>query len=402
MIIVLMGVAGSGKTTVGTRLAAALGCLYLDGDALHPGANIEKMMRGLPLTDADRQPWLEALHSRLFDAFHNRVGLVVGCSALKRAYRARLRSGVPITWVYLKADKELIRSRLRGRVGHFFQADLIASQFAELEEPSNAIVVDVSPPVAEIVEQILHELRDVPDVKVFANEAELAAGIAVAAGGIIEEAVDRFARCSVVLSGGESPKPFHRRLATDFHDRIRWDDVHFFWGDERCVPYDDERSNYRMARDTLLDHVPYRPENAHPMPTGFADPDTAAREYEATLKAFFGEDEPRFDLVVLGLGADGHTASLFPYSPALAENERWVAAVPDPPTPPIRLTLTLPALNRSEHTFFLVTGAGKAEAVARVLSGRVESESHPAAGILPLQGRLVWWLDREAAAEIGT
>lgn len=155
MIIVVMGVAGSGKTTVGTKLAAALHCAFLEGDGLHSQANVEKMSHGIPLTDADRAPWLEAIHSRMCDAFTAGQSLIVACSALKRSYRAKLGEGLPATWVYLKGSAEVIRSRLEHRAHHFMKANMLASQFEVLEEPSDAIIVDIAQPPDAIVEQIL-------------------------------------------------------------------------------------------------------------------------------------------------------------------------------------------------------------------------------------------------------
>jgi gluconokinase len=154
-IIVVMGVAGSGKTTVGTLLANAMHCAFLEGDSLHPAANVEAMSHGVPLTDADRAPWLAAIHARLLDAFTRGQCLVVGCSALKRSYRTVLAEGIPITWVYLKGSAGLIRSRLPHRTGHYMKADMLASQFEALEEPSDALVVDISQSPRAIVEQIL-------------------------------------------------------------------------------------------------------------------------------------------------------------------------------------------------------------------------------------------------------
>ena len=158
-IVVVMGVAGSGKTTVGTMLAEAMHCAYLEGDSLHSPANVEKMTHGIPLTDADRAPWLAAIHARLLDVFRHGESLVVGCSALKRSYRTVLADGIPITWVYLKGSAALIRSRLQHRSGHYMKADMLASQFDALEEPSDALIVDVSPPPGVIVERILTELH---------------------------------------------------------------------------------------------------------------------------------------------------------------------------------------------------------------------------------------------------
>ena len=158
-IVVVMGVAGSGKTTVGTMLADAMHCGFLEGDSLHPAANVEEMSHGIALTDAERAPWLAAIHAHLLDSFTRGECLVVGCSALKQAYRTVLAGGIPITWVYLKGSAALIRSRLQHRTGHYMKADMLASQFKALEEPSDALVVDVSQSPGAIVEQILAELR---------------------------------------------------------------------------------------------------------------------------------------------------------------------------------------------------------------------------------------------------
>jgi gluconokinase len=154
MIIVVMGVAGAGKSTVGQLLADALRCEFLDGDSLHPSANIEKMTRGIPLTDADRAPWLAAIHSRILDSFQRGQCLVVACSALKRQYRDILDRGVAITWVYLKGSEDVIRARLLERQHHFFKAQMLASQFADLEEPADAIVIDVGIAPSIAVRQI--------------------------------------------------------------------------------------------------------------------------------------------------------------------------------------------------------------------------------------------------------
>jgi gluconokinase len=159
MIIVVMGVTGSGKTTVGTMLADVMKCPFLEGDALHSQENIDKMSHGIPLTDADRAPWLSAIHGRIVDASERGQDLVVGCSALRQQYRKVLADGVPITWVYLKGSLELIRSRVKHRKSHFMKADMLASQFAALEEPSDAVVADVSAPPSAIVQQIMTQLH---------------------------------------------------------------------------------------------------------------------------------------------------------------------------------------------------------------------------------------------------
>ena len=174
LIIVVIGVAGSGKTTIGTMLAAAMKCTFLAGDSLHPQENIDKMSHGIPLTDSDRGPWLSAIHARMLDYFERGQDLIVGCSALKQSYRRVLAKGIPITWVYLKGSRALIRSRLARRSNHFMKVDLLASQFDALEEPDDALIVDVSATPSVIVEHILSQLRrpsyagaaDTPDKRV--------------------------------------------------------------------------------------------------------------------------------------------------------------------------------------------------------------------------------------------
>jgi 6-phosphogluconolactonase len=175
--------------------------------------------------------------------------------------------------------------------------------------------------------------------------------------------------------------------------------VHVFWGDERYVSADDPASNYRMAKETLLDHVPCPPANVYPMPTHFPSADAAARDYEKTLRNYFGSDWPHFDLSLLGFGEDGHTASLFPNSPVLGERMRWVVAVETPAEPSWRLTLTLPAITRAANTYVLVTGSKKASALHQVLTGVADPITYPAAGVRLAEGTLIWWVDRGAAGQ---
>jgi 6-phosphogluconolactonase len=396
-VIVVMGVAGSGKTTVGQRLAQALACDFLEGDLLHPPANVESMRRGVALTDRDREPWLDRLHDRMLAAVRAGERLVVACSALKEAYRTRLARGVPTTWVYLKAEASIIRERLEGRRGHFFDAALLSSQFADLEEPADAIVVNAALAPEAIVRNIVQHLRAAADVRVFANPEGLSQGVAAGCADVMNAAVRARGRCSIALSGGSTPMATHRLLATEFHDRIPWDRVHVFWGDERYVPHDDPRSNYRMARETLLDHVPCPPAQIHPVPTHFANAADAAADYEQTLRRHF-DRAARFDLAIMGMGPDGHTASLFPHAAALTERSRWVLAVAGTAEPALRVTLTIPAFAASRTMYFLVTGAEKSNPVARVLSGRADGSSYPAAALMEAAPQAVWWLDAAAAS----
>ena len=199
---------------------------------------------------------------------------------------------------------------------------------------------------------------------------------------------------------GRTPRILYSVLASRFRDQIPWAHVHVFWGDERYVAHTDVHSNYRMAAAALLDRVPCPAANVHPMPTHLAAADAAAREYEATLRRYFASESPQFDLVLLGLGTEGHTTSLFPGSSAVAERTRWVVAVTVPAEPPERLTPTVPALTGSAHTYFLVTGADKAHALHHVLAGAADPDTYPAAGVRRAQGTVIWWVDREAAAHL--
>jgi gluconokinase len=159
MIVIIMGVAGSGKTTVGVLLAELTGYPFIDADTLHPPANVDKMSAGIPLSEADRAPWLAAIRERLVDAATGDRSLLVACSALRAPYRAFLAHGLPVTWVYLKGPPDLFRGRLQHRIGHFMKADLLSSQFDALEEPSDAIVVDASQAPAVIARDIADRLK---------------------------------------------------------------------------------------------------------------------------------------------------------------------------------------------------------------------------------------------------
>ena len=220
---------------------------------------------------------------------------------------------------------------------------------------------------------------------------------------IAQAAIASRERFSIGLSGGSTPRPLYELLASPaFARQIDWLNVHVFWGDERCVPPDHPDSNYRMARETLLDRVPLLPDNIHRMP-GERDPEAGAAAYDAHLRIFFaadGEAAPRFDLLLLGMGSDAHTASLFPGTAALAETDRWVAANYVEKLAAWRLTLTPTALNAAAEIMVLVSGAEKASALDAVLNGPTDIDQYPAQVLRPESGRLRWLIDRAAAARL--
>ncbi|OGK98545.1 MAG: 6-phosphogluconolactonase [Candidatus Rokubacteria bacterium RIFCSPHIGHO2_12_FULL_73_22] len=239
-----------------------------------------------------------------------------------------------------------------------------------------------------------------PNVIVLADPAALAETAAQLVADVAAEAVDARGRFSLVLAGGATPRATYARLAQPpFRDRVAWERTWIFFGDERAVPPEHPESNYRMAFEALLARVPVPPAQVFRIRAEAEDTDAAAAEYARTLGEAFGTRRgtlPRFDLVLLGLGVDGHTASLFPGSPVVREVFRAVAAVHAAAAViPERITLTLPALNAAARVAFLVAGPEKAKVVRAVLG---EQASLPAALVRPEDGALVWLLDRAAAA----
>jgi 6-phosphogluconolactonase len=203
----------------------------------------------------------------------------------------------------------------------------------------------------------------------------------------------------VSLSGGSTPKTLYRLLASDeYSGRFPWQRVFWYWGDERFVPYDHPDSNYRMVSEAMLEKVPVPPENVFPVPTD-GSPQDAARRYEQTLQAAYGgvildPARPLFDVTLLGLGADGHTASLLPGEPVLEERRRWVVAVSHG-RPEARITMTYPVIDSSQHVAFLVTGREKAAILRAIRAGGSEV---PASRVRPF-GELIWFVDRAAAGD---
>ena len=211
-----------------------------------------------------------------------------------------------------------------------------------------------------------------------------------------EGAIDALGRFAVVLAGGSTPKATYETLARDYPGELDWGRVHVFFGDERTVPPDHEDSNYRMAHEVLLSRVPVG--GVHRM-RGELPPAEAAAAYEKALREYFGpEGVPALDLILLGLGEDGHTASLFPETSALDVTDRWVVANPVLKLETTRLTLTAPAINAAKAVSFLVAGEGKAEALKEVLQGDADPRAYPAKFVRPAGGDLTWMVDQAAAS----
>ncbi len=209
-------------------------------------------------------------------------------------------------------------------------------------------------------------------------------------------------RFSIALSGGSTPKVLYGLLGSElYRDQIDWSKVDVFWSDERCVPPDSADSNYAMAREVLLSRVPLSPQQVHRMPAELSDHHAAAQAYEREIQQSFGTSNiPHFDLIQLGMGPEGHTASLFPHQPSLHEEQRLVVFVIVPKPPPPRLTFTPPILNAARHVLFLVTGAEKADAVKAVIEGEYQPDEYPAQIVRPSEGDVVWMLDEAAAGKL--
>jgi len=242
------------------------------------------------------------------------------------------------------------------------------------------------------------------DIEIFADRNALVRAEADRFVKLTRHAIESRDRCLVALSGGSTPKPLYQLLATmPYASQIDWSRVHLFWGDERCVPPQHPDSNYRMTRESLLDHIPIPTENVHRI-RGEDDPHQAAAAYEQTLRAFFGpEDPPRrsFDIVLLGMGPDGHTASMFPGTAASTESRRWVMPVHvERPRDMWRVTLTTVVLNAAADVALLVAGADKAARLHEVLEERGEPRL-PVQRIRPCGGgTLHWMIDKDAAAQL--
>lgn len=243
------------------------------------------------------------------------------------------------------------------------------------------------------------ELRDqiqiLPDLEAISHRA---ASIFVK---IMRNAIDRKGRFVVAISGGLTPRSLYDLLATEeYRHQIDWEKVHFFWVDERCVPKDREESNFKVSFGSVLSKVSMPVGNIHRI-KGEEDPEKAAKDYEKEIRGFFDTgDWPVFDLIILGMGADGHTASLFPGSKSLEERERLAVPVYLEEPKINRITLTLPVLNHASQILFLVSGRSKATVLSEVLRDGHNRDRYPAGLINPIHGDLIWLIDQEAADKL--
>lgn len=219
---------------------------------------------------------------------------------------------------------------------------------------------------------------------------------------VANEALAAHGRFTIALSGGSTPKKLYGLLALEpYRNQIDWTKAEIFWSDERCVPPDDAESNYHLAYEVMLSKLPIPTGQIHRMPADQSDRVAASVAYEEELRRVFGTDGvPSFDLLQLGMGPEGHTASLFPHQASLRETERLVIPVTVPKPPPARLTFTPPVLNAAKHILFLVTGAEKADAVRAVLEGDYQPEEYPAQIVHSRQGEVTWMLDTDAASKL--
>lgn len=236
------------------------------------------------------------------------------------------------------------------------------------------------------------------EIHVAKDAGQLSRELADWIGSYIGEVLTKRDRFTFVLSGGSTPKQLYALLAeSPYKESIAWDRVHFFWGDERAVPFEDSRNNARMCYEELLNKVPVLAKNIHVMRTDIT-PEESSAEYEKTLKTYFQESETTFDLVLLGMGDDGHTLSLFPGTEVIHEKEKWVTSFFLPAQDMYRITLTAPVVNHSAAVVFLAAGSGKAETLKHVLEGEKNLDLYPSQIIDPTKGQLLWFVDEAAAA----
>lgn len=241
------------------------------------------------------------------------------------------------------------------------------------------------------------------EIRILSTPQELFGAAAEEVVRTAKEAVEQRGRFAIALSGGSTPNSLYNLLATNARTSLPWDRMFFFWGDERHVPPTDPDNNYRSADEAMLSKIPVAPGNVFRIETENPDAAAAAEAYEKTLQKFFALEPgkiPRFDLILLGMGPDGHTASLFPGTAALEEKSRLVVANWVEKLKTSRLTFTLPVLNAARCVTFLVSGVDKAPALNAVLKGDAPGEQYPAKLVQPSPGSLIWLVDRAAASEL--
>jgi len=241
-----------------------------------------------------------------------------------------------------------------------------------------------------------------PEIRVFTHLEKASRSLAEKIVEEAGEAIEKRGRFTLVLSGGKTPGLLYSRLASEFATKIDWSAVHLFWGDERYVPQGHQDSNFCLVYQALISKVPLLSPNVHRIDTGLENPDKAAEAYEESLREFFQVSEAgifqTFDVTLLGMGKDGHTASLFPGSSALAEKSRWVVAVNAPPSfsPKERITLTLPVINKSISAFFLISGPEKRSVLKSIFEDPGRARRHYPAAMVQARTKLIWYVDKDA------
>ncbi len=242
-------------------------------------------------------------------------------------------------------------------------------------------------------------MTNIPEVKIFSKPKKVCKAAAKEILKLTQESSQL--RFDIALSGGSTPKRLFKILASDFSELIQWERIHFWWGDERCVPPDSENSNFKLAMDYLFSYINIPEENLHRI-KGENDPEKEVERYAEEIQKnlnYRGEN-PVFDMVILGLGEDGHTASIFPDQIELFEDEKICALSQHPITGQNRITLTGKVLNNASRVFFLVTGANKAQRISEIMNDDEAAKLLPAYYISPKNGTLIWFLDEEAAVRI--
>jgi len=239
-------------------------------------------------------------------------------------------------------------------------------------------------------------------IAIFDDKHTLSQNVAEYIMRIVKESIALYGRFTIALTGGTTPGEAYSLLGSEpIKSQIDWQRVHIFWGDERCVAQNNPDSNFYLAQEVLLDKIAIPKSHIHPMPADQPDRDVASQAYTVEMQHTFGTNGiPSFDLIHLGMGPEGHTASLFPHQASLHEIHRLVMPVSVPKPPPDRLTFTPPLLNAARNVLFLVTGSDKAEALHAVLEGEYQPDEYPAQIVRPTNGEVVWMLDRAVAQNL--